>query len=79
MIRLSMLFLLVLTTSLPAADPIYETRTRHDPNGIGKFYQGREIAIVMGHQGAAWLERPEREEEERLTLMVKLLELKPGM
>src|SRR5436305_7953366 len=24
--------------------PIYETRTVHDPNGIGKFYMGREIA-----------------------------------
>ena len=36
----------------------------HDPNGIGKFYMGREIAHVMGHQGIQWLERPDREEEE---------------
>lgn len=57
----------------------YERRTRHDPNGIGKFYQGREIAKVMTFHGAPWLERPEREEEERLSLLIDLLKLKPGM
>lgn len=61
-----------------ADEPRYEYRERHDPNGIGKFYLGREIAHVMGHQGADWLDRPEREEEERLTLLVKLLKLQPG-
>src|SRR5437763_844186 len=30
----------------------YETRKVHDPDGIGKFYMGREIAQVMGHQAA---------------------------
>ena len=34
---------------------------------------------VMGHQGIAWLERPEREQEERLTLLVDSLGLEPGM
>lgn len=57
----------------------YEFRSEHDPNGIGKFYLGREISHVMGHQAARWLERPEREEEERLSLLIDLLELKPGM
>lgn len=57
----------------------YTYRRDHDPNGIGKFYMGREIARVMGHQGIAWLERPEREREERLTLLVECLELTPGM
>ncbi|MCA8996951.1 MAG: methyltransferase domain-containing protein [Planctomycetaceae bacterium] len=57
----------------------YEFREFHDPNGIGKFYLDREIARVMGHQGISWLERPEREEEERLTLLIKALKLKPGM
>lgn len=56
----------------------YEWREKHDPNGIGKFYLGREIAQVMGHQGIAWLERPEREEEERLTLLMEALRLEPG-
>lgn len=57
----------------------YEFRPDHDPNGIGKFYMGREIAYVMGHLAIPWLERPEREREERLTLLVECLDLKPGM
>jgi ubiquinone/menaquinone biosynthesis C-methylase UbiE len=64
--------------SLLAQEPRYETRAEHDPNGIGKFYMGREIAHVMGHQGADWLERPERAEEEKPDKMIELLGLKPG-
>ena len=60
-------------------DDRYTFRRDHDPNGIGKFYMGREIAHVMGFPGARWLERDEREEEERLTLLIKSLKLKPGM
>ena len=56
----------------------YETRAAHDPNGIGKFYMGREIAHVMGHEAADWLERPEREQEERTDLLLPALKLKPG-
>ena len=59
--------------------PLYETRAQHDRNGIGKFFMGREIAHVMGHQAAGWLERPERQEEERTDLLVEALGLKPGM
>ncbi|MDB6055224.1 MAG: methyltransferase type 11 [Verrucomicrobiales bacterium] len=81
----SLLICLISTLSVFAADVLpaksgsdYETRADHDPNGIGVFYMGREIAHVMGHQAADWLERPNREEEENTTLMVKLLSLKPG-
>jgi len=56
----------------------YELRQEHDPNGIGKFYMGREIAQVMGHQGASWLERPEREKEEHCSKLLPALKLKPG-
>ena len=49
------------------------------PDGIGKRYQGREISQVMGWQGAAWLERAEREQEERTDLLLPELPLKPGM
>lgn len=59
--------------------PPYVIRSFHDPNGTGIFYQGREIALVMGHEGADWLDRPEREEEEAPMLLVKALKLKPGM
>lgn len=58
-------------------DSVYETRTNHDPNGIGKFYMGREIAHVMGHQGADWLERSDREQTELPSEVVKQMNLKP--
>lgn len=58
--------------------PRYESRPEHNPDGIGKFYLGREIAHVMGHQAADWLERPGREQEERTDLLVPALKLKPG-
>jgi ubiquinone/menaquinone biosynthesis C-methylase UbiE len=63
---------------MPAETARYESRALHDPNGIGKFYMGREIAHVMGHQAADWLERPEREQEEKTTLLIDSLKLKPG-
>ena len=56
----------------------YEFREQHDPNGIGKFYLGREIAQVMGHEAADWLERPERNEEEHSEQVVAELGLEPG-
>jgi len=51
------------TTGLPTRD------------GIGKFYMGREISHVMGHLGAGWLERPERERQERTDLLIAGLNL----
>jgi ubiquinone/menaquinone biosynthesis C-methylase UbiE len=63
----------------PLNKPPYTRRAFHDPNGTGIFYLGREIAQVMGHEGADWLDRPEREAEEAPTLLVKALKLKPGM
>lgn len=65
--------------SLPDGHPGYSYRSEHDPNGTGKFYLGREIAQVMTFHGAPWLERPEREDEERLSLLVDSLKLTPGM
>lgn len=65
-------------TNSPATPSRYETRAEHDPDGIGKFYLGREIAHVMGHQAANWLERPEREREERPDLLVPALTLRAG-
>ena len=44
-------------------------------DGIGKRYMGREISRVMGHQGAGWLERSSREQEERTDILVEELEL----
>ena len=60
-----------------AADSVYKTK-RASRDGIGKYYMGREIAQVMGHLGAGWLERPSREREERTDLLLSSLELQPG-
>lgn len=81
LLRLFLLLpLLAAAPCLAAAETAsrYETRAEHDPQGSGKFYMGREIAPVMGHQAAGWLERPEREEEEKTELLVESLEFKPG-
>jgi FkbM family methyltransferase len=50
-----------------------------DPNGINKWYMGRQIAHVMSHYGIDWLEREEREMEENTSLLLKNLAVKPGM
>ena len=47
-------------------------------DGIGKSYMGRQIAHVMGWQGAGWLEREEREREERSDLLMRILAPAPG-
>ena len=70
--------LLLLLLSQAPEKPRYEVRRLHDPDGIGKFYMDREIAQVMGHQGAGWLERPTREKEEHPAKLIKALKLKPG-
>jgi precorrin-6B methylase 2 len=63
----------------PMADAArYETRRVHDPEGTGRFYMGREIAQVMGFAGAAWLERPERVQEERPDDVIAALAPRPG-
>ena len=66
------------TTSAADAPAAYEQKSP-SADGIGKRYMGREIARVMGWQGAAWLEREEREREERTDLLLPELALKPGM
>lgn len=52
----------VLTTA--AEHPGYEIDPQRRTTGIGKFYMGREISFVMGHQAAEWLNRPGRIQEE---------------
>ncbi len=46
-------------------------------DGIGVNYMGREIAHVMGHEGADWLERPERVTEEQPARVVDAMQLRP--
>lgn len=58
---------------------LHYTQIEASEDGIGKQYFGREIAAVMGWQGADWLERPEREQEEGSALLLEQLQLKPGL
>jgi len=72
--------LVLLALPAQAADSQAHYRLqRATPDGTGKVYMGREIAHVMGWQAASWLERPEREEEERVSEMIAELRLQPGM
>lgn len=59
-----------------SATSYYREKVIHNRDGIGKFYMGREIAQVMGHQAMFWLERPTREIEERPSQVVETLALK---
>lgn len=68
----------LLAEPAPKPDPLYETREEHSRDGIGKFFMGREIAHVMGHLAADWLERPEREREEKTEQMLDALKFREG-
>jgi SAM-dependent methyltransferase len=61
-----------------AVSKLYSFSRDHDLDGIGKFYMGREIAKVMGHEASDWLERPERDAEERPGALIDQLQLKAG-
>ena len=71
--------LCLLSASALAQSPTVYSSSAASPDGIGKIYLGREIAQVMGHAGADWLERPSREAEERTDKLVAFLarRLKP--
>lgn len=58
--------------------PAVDSRPTQDRDGSGLFFLGREIAPVMGHLGASWLERPEREAEEKPSVLIRELGLRPG-
>jgi SAM-dependent methyltransferase len=85
-LRWYLIFLAVLPGGLPAfaedpaalsAPPYLDGPASRD--GIGRRYQGREIARVMGFQGSEWLNRVDRAREERPDLLVEALQLRPDM
>ncbi len=59
---------------LPLTDTTYTYKTPH-PDGTGKVYLGREIAHVMSADGAGWLERSTRQQEEDADAAVAALPL----
>lgn len=77
-LSVSVALLLIACVGYAKEAPRYEKRAVHDHDGIGVFYMGRELAHIMGHQAADWLERPERDEEEKTELLVEALKFQPG-
>ena len=81
--RLVISLALLATLFVPAADAQTSAeRYRAVPattDGVGKSHMGRQIARVMGWQAASWLEREEREREERSDLLPRILDLREGM
>lgn len=69
--RLPTLFALSLAT-LPVAFLLVEAATQRHP------VSGRELAPTMGVEGAAWLDRPEREAEEAPSQAIAALKIAPG-
>ena len=70
------LFLLLVCAAFSCAATADEGHYRFETpsrDGTGKIYMGREISHVMGHRGAGWLERPDRQREERTDLLVDRL------
>lgn len=57
-------------------DTIY-TIGRRSADGTGKYYLGREISFVMGAEGAQWLERNSRGQEENTKLAIEKMNLSP--
>lgn len=86
LLQFGFVWVCVLAFGLSSCSPLAVTRSSgetyqypslHNPDGIGKVYRGREIAQVMGHQGAAWLERPGRAAAEQPDAVVEALQLRP--
>ena len=76
--RFTLFLFAILNATTLVAQERYTVKSG-DPNGINKWYMGRQIAQVMSHFGTDWLERQEREQEENTAQLVKNLALQPGM
>ena len=77
--QISILIFVCLTLAGPLYAQDRYVYKEGDPNGINKWYMGRQIANVMSHYGINWLERADREKDENSSLLVKNLDIKPGM
>jgi precorrin-6B methylase 2 len=71
-------FTLLLASHVFAETNLYQ-QFPSTAEGTGKVFMGREIAHVMGYQGAGWLEREARDKEERTDLLINSLNLQKGM
>ncbi|MBL6753121.1 MAG: class I SAM-dependent methyltransferase [Proteobacteria bacterium] len=69
--------MLIAASTHAAENPGYIEDPSRRTTGIGKFYMGREISFVMGHQAAGWLNRPGRIQEEMPDEVVANMGLEP--
>ncbi len=76
-LRFTLLFFAFLQATTLFAQERYIVKPG-DPNGINKWYMGRQIAQVMSHYGIGWLEREEREQEENTAQLMKNLAVQAG-
>ncbi|MEM7699701.1 MAG: class I SAM-dependent methyltransferase, partial [Verrucomicrobiota bacterium] len=76
-IRVGLLSLICMVGSLSAESPHYTTK-KPSRDGIGKVYMGREISQTVSQHAIGWLERRDRESEEKPSLVMDQLELRPG-
>jgi len=63
--------------SLVAGEHPGYTEKAPSRDGIGKVYMGREISQVVSQHAIGWLERRDREGEERPSLVIEHLEVAP--
>jgi SAM-dependent methyltransferase len=54
------------------------TERSGSPEGIGKWFMGREIAFTMSAEHADWLDRPERVQEEDPARLLAYVDARPG-
>lgn len=62
-------------TGLACADEGHYSQKEPSRDGTGKVYMGREISQVVGHGAITWLERRDREGEEKPSLILDELEI----
>jgi ubiquinone/menaquinone biosynthesis C-methylase UbiE len=67
-----------LTLIWAAPAPAQYSHAPPSDDGTGIIYMGREVAQVMGHEAADWLERPERTTEEQPEKVIDAMQLRPN-
>jgi ubiquinone/menaquinone biosynthesis C-methylase UbiE len=82
-LKIFLLLLLAAGTACSDQTPAQSTDERYiykgeNKDGSGKLYMGREISWTMGHEGARWLNRKTRQQEERTDLLLAKLPISPG-
>lgn len=75
--RVTLLSLVLLGAFAALADEVAYTTKEASRDGTGKVYMGREIAQTVSSHAISWLERRDREVEEKPTLVMENLGLKP--